>query len=209
MPFIWTDDTGTPHKIGHVYYGVNEVTKVYAGPYLVHEIIITTPVGEMFMFAGSTPPTGSFLCNGGQYSKTTYPELYAAIGDRWNNTGGNSNPNAGNFRVPLSNYSGNAMFKQSIPVISIGGYGNSSNKVHNHGGSTDSKGGHSHAQLYYWQAVFDGTVSSTSETFNSPQENVRTSSSAGGHGHTITINAEGSTQGSPEALTFLQCVWHD
>jgi microcystin-dependent protein len=36
--------------------------------------------GEVFSFAGSTPPSGSLLCNGALISRTTYANLFAAIG---------------------------------------------------------------------------------------------------------------------------------
>jgi microcystin-dependent protein len=36
--------------------------------------------GEVFSFAGSTPPAGSLLCNGALISRTAYANLFAAIG---------------------------------------------------------------------------------------------------------------------------------
>jgi microcystin-dependent protein len=36
--------------------------------------------GVVLPFAGSSPPSGWLLCNGQQVSRTTYPELFAAIG---------------------------------------------------------------------------------------------------------------------------------
>lgn len=37
--------------------------------------------GEVFWFAGTTPPTGSLLCDGSAVSRTTYADLFAAIGE--------------------------------------------------------------------------------------------------------------------------------
>jgi microcystin-dependent protein len=40
----------------------------------------TIPSGVMQMFAGAAAPAGWFLCNGSAISRTTYADLYAAIG---------------------------------------------------------------------------------------------------------------------------------
>lgn len=58
--------------------------------------VYTNPTGMLAPFAGSTAPSGWFLCDGGQYSQTTYSALYAVIGTAYN-TGGET-PNY--FRVP-------------------------------------------------------------------------------------------------------------
>jgi microcystin-dependent protein len=40
-------------------------------------------VGEIKAFGGSTAPTGTLLCNGAAVSRTTYADLFAAIGTAW------------------------------------------------------------------------------------------------------------------------------
>ena len=37
-------------------------------------------IGKIFMFAGNTAPEGTLYCNGAAISRTTYSELFAAIG---------------------------------------------------------------------------------------------------------------------------------
>jgi microcystin-dependent protein len=54
-----------------------------------------TPPGMISQYAGSVAPEGWLLCNGGSYSITTYPNLYAVIS---NNYGGSLG--AGTFSVP-------------------------------------------------------------------------------------------------------------
>ncbi|MFH1811397.1 MAG: tail fiber protein [Pseudomonadota bacterium] len=52
------------------------------------------PPGTVVAFAGATPPAGWALCDGQTLSRTTYPELYAAIGDA------HGAPNGSSFNVP-------------------------------------------------------------------------------------------------------------
>lgn len=51
------------------------------------------PTGTVVSFAGHNAPTGWLLCDGTQYSSSSYPTLYATIGTTY---GGGS----GSFRVP-------------------------------------------------------------------------------------------------------------
>ena len=64
--------------------------------------IDTMPVGTIIMFGGPIAPTGWFICDGEEYSATTYSDLADAIGF----VSGNSStyyygtPSTGNFRIP-------------------------------------------------------------------------------------------------------------
>ena len=57
--------------------------------------IFYTMAGEIKMWAGDTIPDGWLLCDGSEVSKTTYPNLYAAIGDLWGVPNSSSN-----FKLP-------------------------------------------------------------------------------------------------------------
>jgi len=52
---------------------------------------INTPIGSVICYAGQTTPHGWLFCNGADVLKTTYPNLYAVIGDMYGNPS-NSNP---------------------------------------------------------------------------------------------------------------------
>lgn len=52
-------------------------------------------VGEIYMYGGSTAPTGFLLCDGAAVSRATYSELYAVVGDTFGAGDGNST-----FNVP-------------------------------------------------------------------------------------------------------------
>ena len=50
------------------------------------------------MWAGNTIPQGWLLCDGSEVSKTTYPRLFAAIGNLWGTPSSSSN-----FKLPNLN----------------------------------------------------------------------------------------------------------
>ncbi len=45
----------------------------------------SVPVGTIVMFLGQTPPRGWLICNGAEYSATTYPKLATHLGKDKNN----------------------------------------------------------------------------------------------------------------------------
>jgi microcystin-dependent protein len=51
-------------------------------------------IGEVFSFAGSTPPDDSLLCDGASYLRADYPLLFDAIGTLWGSADGD------HFNVP-------------------------------------------------------------------------------------------------------------
>jgi microcystin-dependent protein len=56
--------------------------------------------GVITMLAQSTVPSGWLLCDGAEYSQTTYSSLYGVIGSAYNTHPSLGSPGAGNFRVP-------------------------------------------------------------------------------------------------------------
>lgn len=54
----------------------------------------STPSGSIITFAGTTTPDGYLLCNGQEVSRTTYSDLFAAIGTTYGSTSGTT------FKVP-------------------------------------------------------------------------------------------------------------
>jgi hypothetical protein len=63
-------------------------------------VSLLPPVGSIMPYAGSAAPAGWLLCNGGEYSITTYDPLYSVIGSTYNTSTGLSAPASGYFRVP-------------------------------------------------------------------------------------------------------------
>lgn len=56
--------------------------------------LAAVPIGIMLPYAGGEVPEGFLLCNGASLSRTEYPELFAAIGDRW------GSDSASTFKLP-------------------------------------------------------------------------------------------------------------
>lgn len=53
------------------------------------------PAGTMILFAGTSCPSGTLEANGSAVSRTTYADLYSALGDAWGEGDGSTT-----FRVP-------------------------------------------------------------------------------------------------------------
>jgi len=64
--------------------------------------IDTMPIGTIIMFGGPVAPTGWFICDGEEYSRTTYSALSDALGFDPSNssTWYYGTPTTGNFRIP-------------------------------------------------------------------------------------------------------------
>lgn len=56
------------------------------------------PVGQLFFFAGTTPPSGAIAADHSRVLISRYPELYAAIGNTWALPGDSTTD--GRFRLP-------------------------------------------------------------------------------------------------------------
>lgn len=66
-----------------------------AGLNVLNKIV---PVGSIIIFAGTTAPEGYLLCNGGAVSRTTYADLFDAIGDLYGVGDGSTTFNLPDFR---------------------------------------------------------------------------------------------------------------
>ena len=55
-------------------------TSIATTAFVATAVAASTPPGVIVDFGGATPPTGWLLCNGAAVSRTTYANLYAALG---------------------------------------------------------------------------------------------------------------------------------
>lgn len=94
--------------------------------------------GQVIMFAGKTAPAGTLLCNGAAVSRTTYAELFAAIGTLYGSGDGKTT-----FNLPAM-LEGTVVTHTSTPD-SVGTATVGSLIGHTHGASTEASGAHSHA----------------------------------------------------------------
>jgi hypothetical protein len=175
----------------------------------------TRLAGIMFDFTGlpENIPEGSLVCDGSEVSQTGYPELYAAIGDLWNNTGGVPSPGSGNFRLPPQEMGGLGLVTRGHAGIDIGTHQTNTNKVHshtlnshthtmnhshtlgdhthtmNHGhtGSTDGVGDHDHKGVHSILCNACTGMGSDGSILD-PNERGQDTSGGGAHSHTITLD---------------------
>lgn len=94
MPVSYTKSGGQ----GHVYQ-VPDYPEAADGPKSFKDFadfldLVLPPVGTLMPYVGNSAPTGWLLCDGSQYSSTTYPKLSALCGTKFGTA------SAGNFRVP-------------------------------------------------------------------------------------------------------------
>jgi len=114
------------------------------------------PSGMVAAFAMPTPPSGWLACNGQAVSRTTYSELFAAIGTMYGNGNGSTTFNLPDYRGYFlrgrDNYRGIDPDKSSRTNRGDGTTGDNVGTVqsdnfgdHNHSGSTSSGGTHEHS----------------------------------------------------------------
>jgi len=90
------------------------------------------PIGAIINWAGTTPPAGYLACDGSALKRATYPDLFAAIGVLWNNTGGAISPAGDEFRIPPQNVGGLGLFMRGEGATVVGAYQEDVFKEHDH-----------------------------------------------------------------------------
>ena len=162
------------------------------------------PTGMVIPFAASTAPAGYLKANGALISRTTYSNLFTAIGTTFGAGDGNTT-----FALPdLRGYfprgwdDGRGVDTGRVfGSLQADGYLN-----HSHTANSASAGAHTHTfQLYYPNSpngIYVGAGNSNSDA------GTATTSSAGAHTHTITVNASttGGTETRPKNIALLYCI---
>ena len=82
-----------------------------------------------FDFYGTTAPAGALACNGQAVSRTTYAELFAAIGTTWGGGDGSTT-----FNLPIQEKDGLGLYNRGVGSINgpVGTYQDDVFKAHNH-----------------------------------------------------------------------------
>jgi microcystin-dependent protein len=165
-----------------------------------------SPLGSVAQFAGSTLPNGWMLCDGSQLSRTTYADLFAAIGTRFGTGDGSTTFNLPDLRgkIPVGYNSAETSFNtlgktggaktQTLTVANL--------PSHSHSGSsfsTTSAGSHTHT--YVDEYTPGNSLSSTVGTLTAAGFPTTTSSgstnSDGSHPHSISGNTASTGSDSP------------
>ena len=175
-----------------------------------YKLYSLTPPGVISQYAGGSAPNGYLLCDGSAVSRTTYAQLFSAIGVLYGNGDGVNTFNVPNLkgRVAVGFDNGQTEFDN---LGEIGGSKTNTISVnqlpaHNHTGTTDSAGTHNHTSnatggqgnLGLVTADGNNTVIDTDSSLG--ELNVWTTPYAlsinnnGAHTHTFTTNNTGGGQ---------------
>lgn len=145
------------------------------------------PAGVVLDFAGTAAPAGYLLCDGSAVSRTTYADLYAAIGTTWGAGNGSTTFNLPDYRDRTLIGAGTQPLGQNDGLAAGSARVSSHTKDHTHSASTDSQGAHSH---------------SGSTSTNGSHGHTASSAAAGGHSHTGSTDTGGAhTHAIPTAAT--------
>lgn len=161
------------------------------------------PAGVVMAFAGATAPTGWLLCNGSAISRSTYADLFAAIGVA-HGYGDNSTtfnlPNySGRFLRGRANGSANDPDRASRTAAATGG--NTGDAVGSVQGNATAKnslsgtiggGGHSHGSQGTWG--YDGGGNTASSATPLSFGLAYQAGNTGSHSHTLTITGDNETR---------------
>lgn len=160
------------------------------------------PAGTIITFASSTTPAGYLKANGALISRTTYSDLFTAIGTTFGAGDGSTT-----FALPdLRGYfprgwdDGRGIDTGRVfGSLQADGYLN-----HSHTASTGSQGAHTHTVDSYNQDGQQGIGSGYGSTYNLS----KTTSSAGAHTHTVTVatSTTGTTETRPKNIALLYCI---
>ncbi|EBO3406935.1 tail fiber protein, partial [Salmonella enterica subsp. enterica serovar Enteritidis] len=128
--------------------------------------------GQVIMFAGKNAPAGTLLCNGAAVSRTTYAELFAAIGTLYGAGDGSTT-----FNLPAMLEGTVVTHTQKPETVGTSTAGEV--LKHTHGASSAAAGSHSHG-------ASTGAAGDHAHTGWTDQQ--------GHHAHTGSTNAAGDHQ---------------
>lgn len=168
------------HKVQTADLADGSVTLAKLATSLVNLLIAP---GTLHHFAGPTPPTGWLICDGTPVSRTTYANLYSAIGTLWGNGDNFSTFNLPDFRgrVPLGyvNSVGSGLTARAFAakggeeshVLSVAELASHDHTVSDPGHAhTISDPGHTHTYGGGNQTVFNAQPGSTTIYRNDPNQ---------------------------------------
>lgn len=146
----------------------------------------TEPLGVIKMFAGNSAPENYHMCDGAELRITEYPELYAVIGDTFNNAkrwnDGSTTTQPGHFKLPdlrgrfVVGYNNEDYNNKNELEYDIGFTGGE--KMHTL--NVEELPPHSHDYTIYTPGKFDSNRFSGKNNNDSDVDEHRTTASTGG-----------------------------
>lgn len=162
------------------------------------------PTGTVITFASVTAPNGYLVCDGAEISRVTYSNLFTVIGETFGVGDGSTT-----FKLPDLR----GEFVRGFD----GGRGIDSNRVfgsfqvdgfksHNHTGSTNSTGEHTHNSQFRGVSSIDATPPLPSSVTYAGSLTSFPTSSSGNHSHALTINSSGGAETRPRNIALQYCI---
>jgi microcystin-dependent protein len=178
------------------------------------------PVGSIIPFGGKAEkiPAGWLACDGTTYdgSKPAYAQLYDVLGNSWGGSGTTFNVpdlrgyflrgvDPGNSR-DIDAGGRSALYSGGNTAQNVGSYEGDQYAAHNHSASAGNAGAHTHDYVSGW-----GSGAGISNGGHASGEIGRmgtwnTSTSAGDHSHTITVNNNGGTETRPKNANVFYII---
>lgn len=166
-----------------------------------------TPAGTVIYSARSTAPTGYLKANGAAVSRTTYSDLFSAIGTTYGAGDGSTTFNLPDLRGEFLRGLDDSRGVDSGRTL--GSAQGSQNLQHNHSASANSSvsdPGHAHS---YFRPSFQNDSDESGFT-NVAQGEVATSTSAAFTGisvsTSVTVNNAGGSEARPRNVALLACI---
>ena len=153
----------------------------------------TTPSGVIIQFAGTTAPTGYLICDGSAVNRTTYPNLFAAIGTTWGSGNGTTTFNIPDLRGYFLRGSGTSARDPDSPRA-VGSAQTEMFLSHTH---TDSGHAHNYDRP---NTSSQATGGSGSNYFNGGFASIATSTG------NANIQASGGNETRPDNVAVLYCI---
>lgn len=186
----------------HNHDGVySAVTHNHDGVYApaTHSHESSVPSGAIMDFAMSTPPDGWLECNGAAISRTTYANLFAAIGTTWGAGDGSTTFNVPNLRGTVRRSWDHGRGLDSGRAFAS--YQADNNKAHTHSGTTNANGNHRHSYTRpesqgFWASAIAGYTSAGGAY----------TSYAGDHSHSFETNSAGGSEATMKNYAVLTCI---
>ncbi|WP_316235072.1 MULTISPECIES: phage tail protein [unclassified Bradyrhizobium] len=193
------------------------------------------PIGALIDFAGTTAPAGFMACNGQAVSRTTYAELYAAIGTTWGAGDGSTTFNLPDLRDRYRRHAGGSRggavgTLQDPDVLphthAVSGTTDNENQAHTHGfsgttGGMNQNATHAHSETGFSPGSSGGGVggggafgyaTSTTTGAANIDHNHSFSGTTGGenqnhqHHFSTTSGSFGTSETRPYSASVLTCI---
>jgi len=160
-----------------------------------------SPPGMISMFAGSSAPSGWIICDGSAISRTTYANLFSAIGLSYGSGDGSTTFNVPNLKgkVPVGLDSADSSFDA---LGETGGHKETQSHTHagdahTHTGTTATEGAHTHNYVDYTPDGGAAVNFGSQYTVGGLTNYTRTTQAGTAHSHTFTTSgASAASTGS-------------